>query len=77
MLFAMIGGRHFCHVRWLTDNPRALLAQSRRRGLRSEAMLAWHKQEGGNRPKYLFKLHLTTNVHRATAKVPWPRARGE
>lgn len=34
--------------------------------------MAWHETEGEPRPKYLFKLKLTTNVRRAIAKVPWP-----
>jgi hypothetical protein len=41
-------------------------------GFGQEAILAWHEQEGAPRPKYLFKLRLTTNVRRAIAKVPWP-----
>jgi hypothetical protein len=41
-------------------------------GFGQEAILAWHEQAGEPRPKYLFKLRLTTNVRRAIAKVPWP-----
>ncbi len=41
-------------------------------GFGQEAVLAWHEQAGEPRPKYLFKLRLTTNVRRALAKVPWP-----
>ena len=41
-------------------------------GFGQEAVMAWHEGEGGKRPKYLFKLRLTTNVRRAIAKVPWP-----
>jgi hypothetical protein len=41
-------------------------------GFGPEAIMAWHEQEGEQRPKYLFKLKLTSNVRRAIAKVPWP-----
>jgi hypothetical protein len=41
-------------------------------GFGQEAILAWHGQAGEKRPKYLFKLSLTTNVRRAIANVPWP-----
>ncbi len=41
-------------------------------GFGQEAILAWHEQAGEPRPKYLFKLKLTSNVRRAIAKVPWP-----
>jgi Transposase DDE domain group 1 len=34
--------------------------------------MAWHEAEGQKRPKYLFKLKLTSNVRRAIARVPWP-----
>ena len=34
--------------------------------------MAWHEAAGEKRPKYLFKLKLTTNVRRAIARVPWP-----
>lgn len=41
-------------------------------GFGQEAIMAWHEAPGEPRPKYLFKLRLTTNVRRAIAKVPWP-----
>jgi hypothetical protein len=41
-------------------------------GFGQEAILAWHEAAGEQRPKYLFKLKLTTNVRRAIARVPWP-----
>jgi hypothetical protein len=41
-------------------------------GFGQEAILAWREQAGEKRPKYLFKLRLTTNVRRAIAKVPSP-----
>lgn len=41
-------------------------------GFGQEAIMAWHEQAGEPRPKYLFKLRLTSNVRRAIAKVPWP-----
>lgn len=41
-------------------------------GFGQEAIMAWHEQAGQTRPKYLFKLRLTSNVRRAIAKVPWP-----
>jgi hypothetical protein len=41
-------------------------------GFGQEGVMAWHEREGEKRPKYLFKLRLTTNVRRAIAKVPWP-----
>ena len=41
-------------------------------GFGQEAVMAWHEQAGQPRPKYLFKLRLTSNVRRAIAKVPWP-----
>ena len=34
--------------------------------------MAWHEVEGEKRPKYLFKIKLTTNVRRAIARVRWP-----
>ena len=45
-------------------------------GFGQEAILAWHEQAGEPRPKYLFKLRLTSNVRRAIAKVPWPSWEG-
>jgi hypothetical protein len=45
-------------------------------GFGQEAIMAWHEQAGEKRPKYLFKLRLTTNVRRAIAKVPWPMWEG-
>jgi hypothetical protein len=41
-------------------------------GFGQEAIMAWHEAAGEQRPKYLFKLKLTTNVRRAIARVPWP-----
>lgn len=41
-------------------------------GFGQEAVMAWHEQAGEQRPKYLFKLRLTSNVRRAIARVPWP-----
>ena len=41
-------------------------------GFGQEAIMAWHEVEGTSRPKYLFKLKLTSNVRRAIARVPWP-----
>lgn len=41
-------------------------------GFGQEAIMAWHEAEGVKRPKYLFKLKLTSNVRRAIARVPWP-----
>lgn len=41
-------------------------------GFGQEAILAWHETTGEARPKYLFKLKLTSNVRRAIARVPWP-----
>lgn len=41
-------------------------------GFGQESIMAWHEVEGQKRPKYLFKLRLTSNVRRAIAKVPWP-----
>ena len=41
-------------------------------GFGQEAIMAWHEQEGEKRPKYLFKLRLTSHVRRALAQVPWP-----
>lgn len=41
-------------------------------GFGQEAILAWHELAGEKRPKYLFKLKLTSNVRRAIARVPWP-----
>jgi Transposase DDE domain group 1 len=41
-------------------------------GFGQEAIMAWHETDGVPRPKYLFKLKLTSNVRRAIAKVPWP-----
>lgn len=41
-------------------------------GFGQEAILAWHEVAGAPRPKYLFKLKLTSNVRRASARVPWP-----
>jgi hypothetical protein len=41
-------------------------------GFGQEAIIAWHEQAGEKRPKYLFKLKLTSNVRRAIARVPWP-----
>jgi hypothetical protein len=41
-------------------------------GFGQEAILAWHEVAGEPRPKYLFKLKLTSNVRRAIARVPWP-----
>lgn len=41
-------------------------------GFGQEAIMAWHETAGEPRPKYLFKLKLTTNVRRAIARVPWP-----
>lgn len=45
-------------------------------GFGQEAIMAWHEVEGEQRPQYLFKLRLTTNVRRAIAKVPWPSWEG-
>ena len=41
-------------------------------GFGQEAIMAWHETTGEPRPKYLFKLKLTSNVRRAIARVPWP-----
>jgi len=41
-------------------------------GFGQEAIMAWHEAEGEKRPKYLFKLKLTSNVRRAIVRVPWP-----
>ena len=41
-------------------------------GFGQEAILAWHEAAGEQRPQYLFKLKLTSNVRRAIAKIPWP-----
>ncbi len=41
-------------------------------GFGQETIMAWHEQSGEKRPKYLFKLKITSNVRRAIAKVPWP-----
>jgi hypothetical protein len=41
-------------------------------GFGQEPVMAWHEVPGEPRPKYLFKLRLTTNVRRAIAQVPWP-----
>ena len=41
-------------------------------GFGQEAIMAWHEIQGEQRPKYLFKLKLTSNVRRAIARVPWP-----
>lgn len=41
-------------------------------GFGQEAILAWHEVTGAQRPKYLFKLKLTSNVRRAIARVPGP-----
>ena len=45
-------------------------------GFGQESICAWHEAEGQTRPKYLFKLRLTTNVRRAIAKVPPAAWRG-
>ena len=34
--------------------------------------MAWHEVAGEKRPKYLFKLKLTSNVRQTIARVPWP-----
>lgn len=41
-------------------------------GFAQEKIMAWHETPGVQRPRYLFKLKLTSNVRRAIAKVPWP-----
>jgi hypothetical protein len=46
-------------------------------GFGQEAIMAWHETPSVPRPKYLFKLKLTSNVRRAIARVPWPQWAGE
>jgi hypothetical protein len=41
-------------------------------GFGQEAILARHEVEGEKRPKYLFKLKLTTKVRQAIARAPRP-----
>lgn len=45
-------------------------------GFGQESICAWHEAEGPPRPKYLFKLRLTTNVRRSIARVPPESWRG-
>ena len=41
-------------------------------GFGNETVMAWHEVEGVKRPKYLFKLKLTSGVKKAIAKIQWP-----
>lgn len=46
-------------------------------GFGQEAIMAWHEQDGGKHPSYLFKLKLTANVKKAIAAVPWKDWQGK
>lgn len=45
-------------------------------GFGQQQVMAWHEEEGAERPAYLFKLKLTSGVKRAIAKIDWPRWQG-
>ena len=45
-------------------------------GFGQEPVMAWHEEEGGQRPGFLFKLKLTANVRRAIAAIPWGEWQG-
>lgn len=46
-------------------------------GFGQEAIMAWHEQNTGKRPSYLFKLKLTSNVKKAIAAIPWEQWQGK
>lgn len=46
-------------------------------GFAQEKIMAWHEQPGRQRPWYLFKLRLTSNVKRAINRIPWPLWEGQ